>query len=214
MKRISIILPWRGDPEHLYRTVKDLDTTDKRVKLFIVFDGEEEEFYNFQENKYDIDIVKILSPQPVEFVAAVNRGYSRAKTHGELFMIWATDCVIDSPSWYDDITTSYERNFPNGGGLLCADDGNWDGEIATHPIIDRKFIEWIGYPKDCILWPFYVHYGSDNDISELAKASGRYAYDKELKYYHPTPQERSKNISIQYKHWDSGMLKRRRELWT
>jgi len=209
VKPISVILPWRGDSECLYRTVKDLSTTDKRVKLFIVFDGEKEEFDKFNED----GIVKILAPEQIEFVSAVNLGYSIAKEHGELFMIWATDCVINSPTWYDDLTTSYERNFPDGGGLLCADDGYWNGNIAIHPIIDRKFIEWIDYPDDCILWPFYVHYGSDNDISELAKSAGRYSYDMELKYYHPSPLERSENVSIKYKYWDIGVLKRRRSLW-
>ena len=210
MKDISIILPWRGNPDLLYKTVADLTDYNYPVKLFIIFDGEKEEFIKFPEDIYGIEITKILSPEPIEFVAATNLGYSAAKDSGDIFMIWACDCVIDNPSWYDDMIASYEMNFPNGGGLLCANDGYWNGKIAIHPIVDKKFIEWLEYPDNCILWPEYIHYGSDNEITERARSSGRYAYDMELKYHHPSPTERLNYRSIEHKDHDGKLLKQRR----
>ena len=207
---ISVILPWRGRPEELYRTVENLDHPG--VEIVIVFDGESEEFRRFENSEYQAVVKKVLSPAPREFVGAVNLGWKEAT--GNLIMIWAADCLIDDPQWYEKVEANYKRNFPKGGGLLCADDGYWEGKIAIHPIIDRNFVEWIGYVGGEVLYPGYIHYGIDNELTERAKADGRYAYDPELKYSHPAPDDRNGYQSCRWKDLDRATLVKRRELWS
>ena len=208
--KLGIILPFKGEPNDLTECLNDLDlhVYYRPATIFISLDGECD-----VNGRYEIAVDVTVSDRGGEYVATANAGYKAARDWADLFIIWADDCRSFHYGWGGDVVKRYQEIFPNGGGLLCLNDGYWDGRLATHPVFDRRFVEMLDYPEGLVYPEDYIHFGADNEITERAKKAGCYAYAPEIRYLHPTPLERGGYESNKYKVDDAATLSRRRELY-
>lgn len=212
--KVAILIATRQRPDMLRKACYELqeDTEYKDFFVELIFDGDQAGYNAFDKSVFSYQINKHYTRKQGEYIKAINKAYSFALAKADLFVPWSDD---QSPSkgWLTKAVDRYQACFPDGGGLLSFNDGYWDDRLATQCIFDKKFVELCGYSGGQMRFPGYIHYGSDNEITEIAKAAGVFAYAEDIRIYHPTPLEKEGYDSIIHKAHDRELwLKRREEI--
>jgi GT2 family glycosyltransferase len=128
-----------------------------------------------------------LAPVSVEVNwSAEYRGCSRAwndalaQSSGDPLVLMADDLVF-SPGWLDAALAELAR-FPDGWGMVGLNDGHFDGQFATHYLMSRRFVrEVLG---GVVAWECYRHSFNDVEVSERAKAAGRFSWCEDARVTH------------------------------
>jgi len=95
----------------------------------------------------------------------------------ELDYDWYVYCADDYFPGRDYITKALETAHKTKKRLIGFNDGKWDGKNATAGMIHKSLIPLMyGGP---LLWPGYIHHGSDPDLTEKAIIMNEYAYSPE-----------------------------------
>jgi GT2 family glycosyltransferase len=76
------------------------------------------------------------------------------------------------------------NKFDDKVGLVCLNDGKWDGKLATHFLIHKKLISMIG---GYIFNPVYFHNFCDQELTCRSKELHKYKYCEEAKIIHHNP---------------------------
>ena len=89
----------------------------------------------------------------------------------DILMMAADDLRFRTTGWDDDVVRAFEQ-WPDGIGLVYADDGIHGRKAATHSFVTRKWIDAVGYYLPPTLTGDFV----DNWLMCLAEGVGRRAY--------------------------------------
>ena len=207
--KVAILIPTRGDLDLLHQACTDLAEHTGYADFYavIVFDGARENCKEFDETAYNFPIEKHYTSKVKGYISTLNKAYKYAVA--DLFISWNDD-TKPSEGWLTAAVERYQAAFPAGGGILTMNDGYWEDRLATQSVVDEKFIDLCGYPDGCIRFPGYYHYGSDNEITAIAKARGCFSYAEDIRIYHPTPLEKQGTENKEAKLADGELWRSRR----
>jgi len=210
--RVAILLPHKGRPKMLRKCLADLAEKTKYSNFFvqIVFDDDEKGYRSFDAGEWPFEVRAYLTDANIEYVEAMNLAYQLAKDDARLFSFWADD-FTSSPGWLCRAVERYSEKFPQGGGLLALHEAQWGEKLAIFGLFDEAFIDALPYPRDCLYWPEYQHYGSDSDMTQVAMKIGRWAYAPDIEMFHPPSNERRKYPWIGKRHADASLFIERKE---
>lgn len=208
---VAILIPTRNREKILHECLNALAkfTWYERFFVSIMFDDDWEGYVKFTDAHWKFPIVwDIVRPQ-AEYVGTMNRCYQLAlKNDPHLFVNWSDDTKPGKPGWLQDAVAIYQEAYPTGCGIVSFNH-HWGDALVTHGIFAKNFVELCRYPEGCMLFPEYIHYGSDNDLTMLAKFYGVHTYAPEIKVDHPDTQITGKYPSMIHREHDTAIWKRR-----
>jgi len=175
----------------------------------IVWDGDREGFDGFSQEdreRYDFPIRTHLMGTNSEYVRAMNTAY-KLSLDADLFAHWSDD-TFPTEAWLTAAVERFLESFPDGKGIVSFNHF-WGEQLITHGIFDRKFVELLDYPGKNFLYPEYIHFGADNDLTMLAKRNKAVVYAADIKVIHPTPKETSEYACAFHRKHDGEVWKRR-----
>lgn len=171
---VTIIIPAYGvdAQEKLRMALESIEreTEYEKYVVEVVVDGDAELFNAIKDWEYKNTKIS-LNQDNIGYPSIVNMVIGRAE--GNLFVYLAQDVVVGR-QWLTQAVGSYKQVFPNLDGLVTFSDGKWHGEIASHGLVHRKFIEL--YCGQNLFYPGYRHYNCDRELTEVAKMNGKLAF--------------------------------------
>ena len=170
----SVLLATTGRPEMALRCVEGIrETAD--VEIVAAVDA-------------DPKTASLLAPLVDTLCVAPHyRGCSRAwndalrEATGDNLVL-AGDDLRWGEDWHTQALAALSE-LPDGWGVVGFNDGHGDGsDYSTHYLVSRRFItECLG---GVIAWECYRHSFNDVEMSERAKAAGRYIWAKDAHVHH------------------------------
>lgn len=155
------------------------NTNDVLYKLLVVADGDDVESYNYC---LEQNIPCILSSERRDFVAQANLGSYVCNT--QYFTILGDDLEIADKDWLSKGLKIFKEKFPDDIGLLAFNDQIQHGKVFITGIGSKKFIREIGGDFH---YRGYRHYGSDRELSNLAKELKCFHYEESINLIHNHP---------------------------
>ena len=127
-----------------------------------------------------------------------------AENNYDILMMCADDLRFRTVGWDDDVVRAFEQ-WPDGIGLVYADDGIHGKKAATHSFVTKKWIDAVGYYLPPTLTGDFV----DNWLMILAASVGRIAYlDRTyIEHRHPIANKASWDDTYTYRQSPSGRAK-------
>lgn len=116
----------------------------------------------------DCDIVIAEDVDRIGFIATVNQV---AKDHPHTLICYTAQDALVGEYWLKHALM--EMNI-SGAGLVGFNDGKWRGKLASYGLIDRLWSNTI-YGEN-VLFPGYNSHYADTELTQIAKAQGKYAY--------------------------------------
>ena len=210
--KVAILIPTRERPGVLDLCLKTIarNTQYKDYFVQVVFDGDMRGYMDLDTGCHGIEVRKHCFVKQCEYIAAANLAYSLSQD-ADLFANWSDDSMCTS-GWLTKAVSRFKEIFPNGGGVISMNH-YWGDKLCTHGIFDRKFVHALGYsdPGKEFLCREFVHYGSDDLLTLIAKERGMFHYAEDIKVHHPTPAETKGNPSMIYKGQDGATWRRLQE---
>jgi len=98
-------------------------------------------------------------------------------------MFLGDDTIPQKNFLFHAIVAMY-KNFPELDGLIGLNDLYWRGEFATHWLASKKLLPMLGGE---FFHTGYNHLSCDNELTEMCRKVGKYAWCEVAKVYHDHP---------------------------
>lgn len=161
---ISVLLPTRGRPDKLKRSVQSLLDTCSSTEAIEIIVGIDEDDEPTKSLSFDYPVRASVEPREDTLGQKIDRLFKLAK--GDIFIFWTDDMWMETQGW-DSIARSAEKLFPDGIMFGYMDEPMHVG-FASNPIVNRKFTELAGYMPT--VFPFWW---IDTWLDEIAEMIGR-----------------------------------------
>lgn len=174
---ISVLVPSRGRPDWLARTIRtayDTATHQRRVEFVIWIDEDDTDDIDYAfkarfSGPQDLPdgLIRILRGPRTLLSECWNRCAEQAR--GEILMHAGDDITFNTPGWDQRVREEFAK-LPDKIGLVFGDDLSTNfPDLATHGFLHRRWVETVGY----FLPPLFSSDWNDVWISEVAKKVGR-----------------------------------------
>lgn len=188
---VSILVPTRGRARELKKNLKliDKNTHYQRYELILMIDDDDEPAEKICKDFRLKYLVHHVTEETRDFyVAKINNGFKHSK--GQYLVYLSNDVEVGS-RWLMHAIKCFNANFPDDIGIVAFDDGFWQDKLAPHGLVSRKWIDTYQF-GEWLLWPEYIHWHADNELTRVAKSLGRFAYCPESKAIHTRPKDPEK----------------------
>lgn len=117
----------------------------------------------------DLTIVIVMDVARLGFIACCNAVYSATRSR---YFAYVAQDAFPGRAW---LKTAVSALAKTGAGLLGFNDGKWAGSLAAFGLVKR---EWADTLYGGVLFhPAYARHYADAELTVLAMAEKRYAYD-------------------------------------
>lgn len=219
---IAVFVPVLGRPRNAWPLAESLaeSTTVEHQLVWLVSPGDHEQRDACRAAGGCVTIVG-WEPGPGDFARKINLG---ATLTSEPFLFQAADDVEFTPGWDMEALAVAERT---GAGVVGTnDDANplvRRGGHSTHSLIRRSYIDEQGASADgpgSVFSEAYGHQWCDNELVDLARARGEWAFAARsvVRHRHPIF-DRSVTLDDTYLRGqasaraDAALFRARRQLW-
>jgi len=179
---VSILIPQRGRPAYIKKCLELIlkNTSYPDYEVILICDRDDlASISNIPEDK---KIKVVTNPSPVRqmFVGKINYGFRISKASYVVYL--ANDIEVKGNWLTEAIKTIKEKSPDDVGGLVSFNDGVYNGTLAPHGLISKKFVE--EFLGGSILHPAYKHYWSDRELTKIAQKLRRYFYADKSFIFH------------------------------
>lgn len=187
-----MLVPVLARPLRALAVARSLRSTCDARLIFLVSPGDDDEYAACEEAEEEVEDVQLVvvpwNPGRADFAAKTNHGY---RLTDEDWIFCGADDLEFHMGWLEEAIRVGERH--NAGVVGTQDTANPSvkrGIHSTHPLVRRSYIEEHGGTFDGtgeIYSHAYDHQFVDNDLCEVAKARGQWAFAKRsvVKHLHP-----------------------------
>lgn len=192
---VSILIPTRGRAKQLKKHIGIIRKNTYYVpyELLLMVDEDDEATIRVCEGLELRHFIHSVSEDSRDFfVGKINRGFAESDAE---YLIYFSDDVEVKPNWLMQALKCFTAHFPDGVGVIAFNDGFWKEKLAPHGLVSRKWIDKYQFGK-WLLWPEYLHYHGDNEISRVAKRLDKFAYCPDSKAIHTRPKDVKKRDAI------------------
>jgi len=174
---ISILVPSRGRPDWLHRTVYSAFQTatyPRRIEFVVYLDDDDHKLFDYTTRiplaaraEYSQQINFLIRPRAL-LSACWNE--CAAKARGEIMMHCGDDLTFDTPGWDAHVRRAF-ADTPDKILFAYGNDLGPHGEtFGTHGFLHRKWIETVGY----FVPPLFSSDWNDVWLNEVAEMIGRH----------------------------------------
>lgn len=172
---ISLIVPSRGRPqrfEQMWQSAVRTALEPIEVITYLDFDDE-------TRAKYPVYGTQIVGSRTVLSQAW---NIAAAQANGDMLMMAGDDLIFHTYGW-DTIAKQRAWHYPDEIALIHTNDGYQNEQLATHPIVTRRWVEVVG----TLCPPYFTADYNDVWLHEVASAVGRRIYcpDIYIEHVHP-----------------------------
>lgn len=170
MNGIAVLLPTRNRPILLERFIDSVYATATHkdlIKIYLYVDLDDSttwKCFNSLNNKYPNKIHVLVGPRIV-MSEMVNKLYPLIKE--DIFFLGGDDLIMKTEGW-DTLIINKFNDIDDKIALLFGDD-TIQIDLATHPIIHRRWVEALGY----ITPPYFSSDYADTWLNEIADSLDR-----------------------------------------
>jgi len=192
---VSILIPTRGRAKQLKKHIRLIrkNTFYEPYELLLMVDEDDEATIKVCRELELRHFIHSVSEDGRDFfVAKINRGFKESEA--EYFIYFSDDVRVES-GWLKATISHFKNEFPDEIGLVAFDDGFYHERLAPHGLVSRKWIDKLQF-GGWLLWPDYLHYHGDQEITQVAKKVGRFSYCEKAKAIHIRPKNPEKRDSI------------------
>lgn len=107
------------------------------------------------------------------FVKVANAAFNRTEAR---YVAYVTDDIFPSRGWLKEALNLMKSS---GAGLVGFNDGKWKGALATVGLVDREWVNKV-YANGNMFFPGYFGHYNDTELTMVALAQKRYAYDPNI----------------------------------
>ena len=168
--KIAVVFPTRNRPEKLTRFIEsalDKAQDPSSLHFYMYVDGDDSltiPSISKLADKYPSQISCLVGPRIMHSQTA-NMLIPHVKE--DIFYLGADDLIIRTKGWDKVIIKYFEKH--KDKVVMAYGDDLFQKELATHPIIHRKWVEAVGY----LTPPYFESDFADTWLNELAKNIGR-----------------------------------------
>jgi hypothetical protein len=186
--KTSIILPSAYRPHKLDNALTTMGATldGEDVEVLVSCIEDDAESIQIVRNHHFVDRLWLRTREEYEFGSIWAFNELTRRSSGDV-IAEVDDDQIFHPGWLRHALRELDRL---GGGLVAFNDLKSDGnEYAAHFIVSRDFlIQYMGG----VMWPpMYKAWWCDREMSEIAKAVGKYAW--------------AQDAVVEHNHWSFGL---------
>lgn len=220
MKHITVVIPTRNRLEKLLRTVYSIMQSFKiggLVDLFIVFDGDEEnykafgKYYEKLHAQISISYCIYVENNSFKHVGSVAcRNYAMPFVKDGL--LYATDDIIFYDNAIEKAFNDFNYCFPDDDGVVGFSQDKHSFNPAGVALVGRKFIE--RYPERKVFCPLYYHFAAQ-EVHILADKLNRFYLSSALLLHkHPAfykdENDKTHDDARKFKYRDTILMKQRK----
>jgi len=156
--RVALLLPTRGRPGSLRRTLASIDATAARPRDIVVVAGVDDDdaatLALASRRPSAVEVLWSVGPRELTLGRLWNR--LAAADHGcDVLAMLTDDCVMATPGWDDDYRCA-TAGMPMGYGTAWPHDPLHGREFCTAPVITRRMMERMGFFAPP-WFPFWFH---------------------------------------------------------
>lgn len=188
LRTISILTPARKRPENILKMLESIKATQsKNHNIEVIFRadssdeilGEEKfrmEMFSLIDTRLYINL--LYGPETFPDLGILwNDCYQ--KSHGDILMCGGDDLVFETQNWDEKVIEAFNK-YPDEIALVWGPDGAFAAQLATHPIVSRKWVETLGW----FFPPIGLTYANDNFLYNLANRLNRLHFISDLSIRH------------------------------
>lgn len=143
-------------------------------------------YYNIYVIAEGKDTIKVLENAkekgcPVDWIEVDEyQGYAKSINMGieanpdSFYFVYMADDVMPGSKWLETAISFMEDFFPQKDGLICFNDGKWNGEHACHGLVSRN--TWKNMGNSTLFFEGYKHYHPDRELTLTTQARNKYGY--------------------------------------
>jgi len=184
-------------------------STYKDINIIIVVDGDAKLYEKIKRNLTSFNISVIRNRKRRGWVASTNRVFKQFLAP---YYIYASDDLVFPPDLIKNAMKLMREKFPDGDGVVTLGRRH----KAIFGLIGNKWVE--RFPSRQVFCPFYTHYGSDPEHTELAHKLERFAFhpNRDLQVKHYRRNDETRRFSRSSRDHDLALYRDRQErgrLW-
>jgi len=184
-------------------------STYKDINIIIVVDGDAKLYEKIKRNLTSFNISVIRNRKRRGWVASTNRVFKQFLAP---YYIYASDDLVFPPDLIKNAMKLMREKFPDGDGVVTLGRRH----KAIFGLIGNKWVE--RFPSRQVFCPFYTHYGSDPEHTELAHKLERFAFhpNRDLQVKHYRRNDETRRFSRSTRDVDRALYRDRQErgrLW-
>ena len=188
---VSILCPTRERPKELRRMIDTAqETATGPVEILLYFDPDDNTVNEF----LHLDGVRAFrGKKPLKLGAAWNKLCDCST--GDYVFMGNDDLVFHTQGWDRLMVHKYREEFPDGVGLLWADDMGNGARHCAFPFLSKQWVAILGYFAPTY-FEFFFH---DTWVFDIAKDINRAVYYPEVKIEHAHYTYRKAEFDATYK---------------
>lgn len=179
---VSILIPQRGRPAYIKKCLELILKNTSYPDYEVILICDRDDMDSIATIPQDKKIKVVIDPSPVRqmFVGKINYGFRISKAS---YVVYLANDIEVKRNWLTEAIKTIKDKPPDDiGGLVSFNDGVYNGTLAPHGLISRKFVEEsLG---GSILHPAYKHYWSDRELTKIAQRLRRYFYADKSFIFH------------------------------
>lgn len=182
---IAILVPTRARPQLFKRMVDSALSTasdPNNLRFYVAIRDEDREIYTHDILKHACHKHIMPDGMPTSHKWNCLSEYA-IRDNCKLFMLAADDIVFTTPCWDKALLEVYDGK-PHVYSLLDSRDASG----TPHPIVNREYIEAMGY----FLPPIFLHWYVDTWTVEIAKANNCFTHLKDYMLIHDKGWDKNK----------------------
>lgn len=202
--RICYVFPSRSRKHKFFKTlenIQDMCLRDENYFVWAKLDLDDETMNNDEVKK------KLEKDHPE---VTVKWGTSKNKIHAcnrdledlpqcDIIILQSDDMVWTSFGYDDQIREAFRKHFPNLDGVVHFPEEKSANRTMVLTMIGINLYKELGY----LYYPKYLSVYADNDLTEMTRLMGKYAYVNKKLYVHKHPIWGACEWDSQYQKWES-----------
>jgi glycosyltransferase involved in cell wall biosynthesis len=190
--KISIVFPTKNRPKRVQEMIDSCLSTAQIPNLieFVIYVDMDDNSLDSIENFPDS--VRIIKGYPQWLTSLYN--FLATQATGEIIMYGADDILFVTERWDFEVRKAFsDLNFDLG--LVFPNDLSvYQGKLATHGFVTRKWIDTFGY----LLPPYFPNVFTDRWVTEVAKKLNCLVYLKQVVIEHNQYRQGKSNFDLTY----------------
>lgn len=185
--KITYIFPSRSRPEKFFNCLANINdfSDSKNYEIICALDEDDETMNNeYVKNKVlEYDNVKCFYGVSKNKISACNREVERVGGDTSIIVLQSDDMVWEEYGFDDEIRAAFEKHFPDFDGVIHFPEEKSADRTMVLTIMGIALFKQLGY----LYHPLYESVYADNDLTDMAKKMGKYAFVNKRMYSHHHP---------------------------
>lgn len=187
ISKITFVFPSRQRPAKFFGCIENIKklSNSTNYEIICALDEDDKTMNNdeVKEKVKNYQNVKCYYGTSANKIAACNREIGKISEDTSIVCLHSDDMRFMVPGFDNEIRFAFKENFPEFDGAVHFPDQKTGNRTMTYTMIGIKLLKKLGY----LYHPDFLSVYSDNHLTEMTRAMGKYVFIDKLILNHDHP---------------------------